>query len=56
MQFGAAPVLGALSDRSGRRRVILTSNAGMAIDYSIMALAPTVGWLFIGRVISGSQA
>ncbi|SRR5579875_132159 len=56
MQFGAAPVLGALSDRFGRRRVILMSNAGMAIDYAIMALAPTVGWLFIGRVISGATA
>lgn len=56
MQFGAGPVLGALSDRFGRRRIILLSNAGMAIDYAIMALAPTVGWLFIGRVVSGATA
>lgn len=56
MQFGAAPLLGALSDRYGRRRVILMSNAGMAIDYAIMAAAPTIGWLFIGRLVSGATA
>jgi DHA1 family tetracycline resistance protein-like MFS transporter len=56
MQFVAAPVLGGLSDRYGRRRVILASNCGMAIDFAIMALSPTVGWLFLGRMISGVTA
>lgn len=56
MQFVAAPILGALSDRYGRRKVILASNAGMALDFAIMAASPTVGWLFIGRMISGVTA
>jgi DHA1 family tetracycline resistance protein-like MFS transporter len=42
-----------LSDRFGRRRVILLSNFGLGLDYMVMALAPTIGWLFVGRVISG---
>lgn len=53
MQFVFSPVLGALSDRYGRRSVILLSNFGLGLDYIVMALAPTVGWLFVGRVISG---
>ena len=53
MQFVGSPVLGALSDRYGRRPVILLSNFGLGFDYIVMALAPTVGWLFLGRVISG---
>ena len=53
MQFFAAPVLGALSDRFGRRPVVLLSNLGLGIDYIFMALAPTLGWLFVGRLISG---
>src|SRR5438094_1941354 len=53
MQFVFAPVLGALSDRVGRRPVILVSCLGLGIDYAVMALAPTVGWLFVGRVLSG---
>src|SRR5215470_60961 len=53
MQFLFSPVLGALSDRFGRRPVIVLSNAGMGLDYIVMALAPTLGWLFVGRVISG---
>ena len=53
MQFGFAPVLGALSDRFGRRPVILLSNFGLGLDYVLMALAPNLGWLFVGRVISG---
>jgi len=53
MQFLAAPVLGALSDRFGRRPVILLSNLGLGLDYILMALAPTTGWLMIGRLISG---
>jgi MFS transporter, DHA1 family, tetracycline resistance protein len=53
MQFVFSPVQGALSDRFGRRPVILVSNFGLGLDYIVMALAPTVGWLFLGRVISG---
>jgi DHA1 family tetracycline resistance protein-like MFS transporter len=53
MQFLSMPVMGALSDRFGRRRVILLSNFGLGLDYVLMALAPNLGWLFVGRVISG---
>jgi MFS transporter, DHA1 family, tetracycline resistance protein len=53
MQFIFSPVLGAMSDRYGRRPVILLSNLGLGIDYVVMALAPGVGWLFVGRTISG---
>ena len=53
MQFVFSPVLGALSDRFGRRPVILLSIFGLGLDYVLMALAPTLGWLFLGRVISG---
>lgn len=53
MQFVFSPVLGALSDRFGRRPVVLLSNFGLAADYVLMALAPTLAWLFVGRVISG---
>src|ERR1044071_8376206 len=53
MQFLVAPVLGALSDRFGRRPVILLSNLGLGLDYVLMALSPTLSWLFVGRVISG---
>jgi len=53
MQFVFSPVLGSLSDRYGRRTVILLSNFGLGLDYIVMALAPGVGWLFLGRVISG---
>jgi DHA1 family tetracycline resistance protein-like MFS transporter len=53
MQFFASPVLGALSDRFGRRPVILLSNFGLGLDYVLMALAPSLIWLFIGRMISG---
>jgi DHA1 family tetracycline resistance protein-like MFS transporter len=56
MQFVFSPVLGALSDRYGRRTVILLSNFGLGLDYVVMALAPTVGWLLVGRVISGITA
>ena len=56
MQFVFAPVLGALSDRYGRRPVILLSNLGLGLDYIVMALAPGVGWLLVGRVISGITA
>ena len=53
MQFLFSPVLGMLSDRYGRRPVILLSNFGLGLDYVLMALAPTLAWLFVGRVISG---
>ena len=56
MQFVFSPVLGALSDRFGRRPVILASNFGVGIDYVVMALAPTLPWLFVGRVLSGITA
>jgi DHA1 family tetracycline resistance protein-like MFS transporter len=53
MQFLFSPIMGALSDRFGRRRVILISNLGLGLDYIVMALAPSVGWLLVGRVIAG---
>lgn len=53
MQFFFSPILGGLSDRFGRRPVILLSNFGLALDYVLMALAPSLIWLFVGRVISG---
>ena len=53
MQFLFSPILGALSDRFGRRPVVLLSNFGLALDYVLMALAPSLIWLFVGRVISG---
>jgi len=53
MQFLFSPVVGSLSDRFGRRPVVLLSNFGLAADYVLMALAPSLWWLFIGRVISG---
>jgi MFS transporter, DHA1 family, tetracycline resistance protein len=53
MQFLFAPTMGALSDRFGRRRVILISNLGLGLDYIVMALAPSVPWLLFGRVIAG---
>ncbi len=53
MQFFMSPLLGMISDRVGRRPVILLSNAVTAIDYVIMALAPNLMWLFAGRVLSG---
>ena len=53
MQFFFSPVLGSLSDRFGRRPVILLSNLGLGLDYVLCALAPDLAWLFVGRVISG---
>jgi DHA1 family tetracycline resistance protein-like MFS transporter len=52
IQFVASPVQGALSDRFGRRPVILVSCLGLGLDFMFMALAPTIAWLFVGRVIS----
>jgi MFS transporter, DHA1 family, tetracycline resistance protein len=56
MQFLFSPTLGALSDRFGRRPVILISNVGLGLDYILMALAPSLIWLFVGRVVSGITA
>jgi len=53
MQFLCAPVIGNLSDRFGRRPVLLCSLLGFAIDYTFSAFAPTIGWLFVGRIIAG---
>ena len=53
MQFLCSPVLGALSDRFGRRPVLLVSLAGAAADYLLMAFAPSMAWLYVGRVLSG---
>src|SRR5258708_25317647 len=53
MQLFFSPILGCLSDRFGRRPVVLLSNFGLALDYVLMALAPSLSWLFVGRVISG---
>jgi DHA1 family tetracycline resistance protein-like MFS transporter len=56
MQFIGSPILGALSDQFGRRRIILIATAGSAIDYVIMACAPNLIWLFIARTIAGFTA
>jgi MFS transporter, DHA1 family, tetracycline resistance protein len=56
MQFLCSPLLGALSDRFGRRPVVLISNVGLGLDYVVMALAPSLWWLFVGRVVSGITA
>ena len=56
MQLLFQPLLGALSDRYGRRPVILLSNLGLGLDYVLMALAPNLWWLFAGRVIAGITA
>jgi MFS transporter, DHA1 family, tetracycline resistance protein len=53
MQFFCAPVLGNLSDRFGRRPVLLFAVLALGVDYLIMGLAPTIGWLFLGRTIAG---
>jgi DHA1 family tetracycline resistance protein-like MFS transporter len=56
MQFFCSPVLGSLSDRFGRRPIVLLSNFGLGLDYMLMAWAPALSWLFVGRVISGVTA
>lgn len=53
MQFLSSPVIGALSDRFGRRPVVLMSNLGLGLDYLLMATAPGIGWLLLGRLING---
>jgi DHA1 family tetracycline resistance protein-like MFS transporter len=56
MQFIFSPIMGALSDRFGRRPVILISNIGLGLDYVVMAIAPGIALLFIGRIVSGITA
>ncbi|HYE74930.1 MAG TPA: TCR/Tet family MFS transporter [Blastocatellia bacterium] len=53
MQFIFAPILGNLSDAYGRRPIILSSLTGAGLDYLLMAFAPNLQWLFVGRIISG---
>jgi len=53
MQFLAGPVIGNLGDRFGRRVVLLSCVLAFTIDYGLMAAAPTIGWLFLGRLIAG---
>jgi MFS transporter, DHA1 family, tetracycline resistance protein len=53
MQFVASPIIGSLSDQYGRRPVILLSCAGLGADYMLMALAPNLWWLVLGRIING---
>ncbi len=53
MQTIFAPLLGALSDRFGRRPILLVSLFGMGLSYLILGMAPTLGWLFVGRIVSG---
>lgn len=56
MQFLAMPAMGALSDRFGRRPVLLLANLGLGLDYLLMAWAPSLIWLLVGRIISGITA
>jgi DHA1 family tetracycline resistance protein-like MFS transporter len=53
LQFGCGPVMGNLSDRYGRRPVLLASLAAFAFDYALMGFAPNVAWLFFGRAVAG---
>ena len=52
-QFCCAPVVGGLSDKLGRRPVLLTALLGLGLDYVFLSFAPTLAWLFVGRVIAG---
>ena len=56
MQLFCGPILGMMSDRYGRRPILLISIGGLAIDFLFMALAPSLLWLFVGRVINGLTA
>ncbi len=53
MQFIFAPVMGVLSDKYGRRPILLLALLGLGIDYVFHAFAPTIGWLFVGRILAG---
>lgn len=52
-QLLAGPVLGNLSDRFGRRPVLIASMLSFGVDYAVMAVAPTIAWLFVGRAVAG---
>jgi DHA1 family tetracycline resistance protein-like MFS transporter len=54
-QFFCAPIVGGLSDRFGRRPVLLGSLFGFAVDYLFLVFAPTIGWLFVGRIVAGAM-
>ena len=56
MQFVSGPVLGMLSDRFGRRPVLLISILGLSLDFLVMTFAPTLAWLLLGRVLNGATA
>ena len=56
MQFISGPVLGMISDRYGRRPVMLISIFGLSLDFLVMAFAPTLAWLLLGRVLNGATA
>lgn len=56
MQLIASPILGSLSDRFGRRPVVLISTAGLALDWVLMALAPSLWWLALGRMLGGATS
>jgi DHA1 family tetracycline resistance protein-like MFS transporter len=56
MQFICAPILGGLSDRFGRRPVLLLSLSGICANYLLLAWAPSLAWLFLGRLIAGATA
>ena len=56
MQFLCAPLLGALSDRFGRRPVLLLSLSGVCVNYLMLAWAPSLPWLFVGRLVAGATA
>jgi DHA1 family tetracycline resistance protein-like MFS transporter len=56
MQFLCSPLIGMVSDRFGRRPVLLISNFGLSVDYLFMALAPSLWWLWVGRIINGMTA
>jgi MFS-type transporter involved in bile tolerance (Atg22 family) len=53
MQFIFSPILGNLSDRYGRKPILLASLAALSVDYVLMGLAPSLAWLFVGRIIAG---
>lgn len=56
IQLVASPILGSLSDRFGRRPVLLVSMLGLGLDYVLMALAPSTAWLFVGRLLNAATA
>ena len=56
MQFICSPIIGSLSDRFGRRPVILVSVCGLALDYVLMAVAPNLWWLALGRILAGGTS